>query len=60
MPPLRSLDFVGVRHVINYDLPRDVTAFIHRAGRTARGGALGYMTSFVKPYESAFYRQLYR
>ena len=31
----RGLDFVGVRHVVMYDPPRDVATFVHRAaGRT--------------------------
>ena len=54
----RGLDFPGVRHVIMYDMPRDVTAFIHRAGRTARRGQPGLLTCLVKPFEQSFYNQL--
>ena len=54
----RGLDFMSVRHVINYDLPKDVTTFIHRAGRTARRGQPGLVSSLVKPYEMQLYRQL--
>jgi len=36
-----------VRHVILFDTPTDVTAFIHRAGRTARAGEDGVVTCLV-------------
>ena len=38
----RGLDLPGVRHVVLYDLPTDVTTYVHAAGRTRaarRGGA---------------------
>ncbi|KAJ3091220.1 DEAD-box ATP-dependent RNA helicase [Quaeritorhiza haematococci] len=41
----RGLD-TKVRHVINYDLPNEIDAYIHRIGRTARVGNAGYATSF--------------
>ena len=34
----RGLDLLGVRHVVLYDLPTDVTTYVHAAGRT-RGAA---------------------
>ena len=54
----RGLDFVGVRHVVMYDVPRDVAAYIHRAGRTARRGQPGLVSCLVRPHEAAFYRQM--
>ena len=54
----RGLDFPLVRHVIMYDQPRDVTAFIHRAGRTARKGQPGLLTCLIKPFEQPFYNQM--
>ena len=53
----RGLDFVHVRHVINYDPPRDVQTFIHRAGRTARKGQEGLVTCLMWPSERRFYNQ---
>ncbi|WP_261806241.1 DEAD/DEAH box helicase [Lapidilactobacillus luobeiensis] len=32
----RGLDFAGLSFVINYDMPADLTSYIHRAGRTGR------------------------
>nr|XP_023018825.1 probable ATP-dependent RNA helicase DDX56 [Leptinotarsa decemlineata] len=33
----RGIDFQCVANVINFDFPLDIQAYIHRAGRTARG-----------------------
>ena len=43
----RGLDIEGVTHVINYDLPRDTEAYIHRIGRTGRAGEKGMAITFV-------------
>lgn len=37
----RGMDFPAVRLVINYDLPRTAVSYIHRIGRTGRGGREG-------------------
>lgn len=47
----RGIDFQGVNNVINFDFPRDVTSYIHRAGRTARGTNKGSVLSFVSVKE---------
>lgn len=47
----RGVDFVNVSCVINFDLPTTVDGYIHRVGRTARGGASGTSLSFVVPSE---------
>ena len=39
-------------------MPRDVTTFIHRAGRTARRGEAGLLSCLVTPYEKSLYAQL--
>lgn len=43
----RGLDFDQVAHVINFDLPSTLTAYIHRVGRTARIGQDGVAISLV-------------
>lgn len=43
----RGLDTPWVNHVINYDFPRSLQDYLHRAGRTARAGKGGVVTSFV-------------
>jgi len=37
----RGLDVQRISHVINYDIPPDVEAYIHRIGRTGRAGRTG-------------------
>ena len=44
----RGFDIPNVSHVINFDLPRVSTEYIHRIGRTSRqANALGFAVSFV-------------
>jgi len=45
----RGLDITGISHVINFDLPRVAEDYIHRIGRTGRGGASGIAISLVGP-----------
>jgi ATP-dependent RNA helicase RhlE len=37
----RGIDIDGVTHVINFDIPLEPEAYIHRIGRTGRAGAAG-------------------
>jgi ATP-dependent RNA helicase RhlE len=41
----RGIDVPGIEHVINFDIPENVEDYIHRAGRTARGDALGIVST---------------
>ncbi|MCB0202534.1 MAG: DEAD/DEAH box helicase [Anaerolineae bacterium] len=47
----RGLDIPELSHVIQYEPPDDVEAYIHRAGRTGRAGATGVAISLVNPGE---------
>ncbi len=42
----RGLDIQGLSHVINYDLPNEPEAYVHRIGRTGRAGHTGEAISF--------------
>ncbi len=37
----RGIDVADISHIINYDVPDDPEAYVHRVGRTARMGAKG-------------------
>lgn len=43
----RGLDIADISHVINYDLPSTYEDYIHRIGRTGRGGKKGKALTFV-------------
>jgi ATP-dependent RNA helicase DeaD len=47
----RGLDINRISHVINFDIPYDVEAYIHRIGRTGRAGRSGEAILFVAPRE---------
>ena len=47
----RGIDVPRVSHVINYDVPYDTEAYIHRIGRTGRAGRAGSAILFVAPRE---------
>jgi len=43
----RGIDIEHLECVINYDIPRDVETYTHRAGRTGRMGREGYVITFI-------------
>jgi superfamily II DNA/RNA helicase len=44
----RGLDIPDVSHVINYELPATYEDYIHRIGRTGRGGKTGKALTFIE------------
>jgi len=47
----RGIDVERVSHVLNYDIPYDSEAYVHRIGRTGRAGRSGKAILFVAPRE---------
>ncbi|MCH7696207.1 MAG: DEAD/DEAH box helicase [Proteobacteria bacterium] len=47
----RGLDVRRISHVVNYDIPNDTEAYVHRVGRTGRAGRQGDAITFVAPRE---------
>ena len=43
----RGIDVADISHIINYDIPDDPEAYVHRVGRTARMGKEGKAFTFV-------------
>ena len=56
----RGLDVQRVTHVINYDLPVDSEAYVHRIGRTGRAGRSGEAIVFIAPRQRGFLREIDR
>ncbi|BEV36447.1 DEAD/DEAH box helicase [Synechococcus sp. M16CYN] len=56
----RGLDVERIGLVVNYDMPFDSEAYVHRIGRTGRAGRTGEAVVFVTPREKRFIRNLER
>jgi ATP-dependent RNA helicase DeaD len=54
----RGLDVERVSHVVNYDIPYDTEAYVHRIGRTGRAGRVGDAILFVAPREQRMLRAI--
>jgi len=50
----RGLDIESLPQVVNYDLPNQPEAYVHRIGRTGRAGQRGRAVSLVAPDERRF------
>ncbi|MBA4500963.1 DEAD/DEAH box helicase [Marinobacterium sp. 3-1745] len=50
----RGLDIEALPQVVNYDLPNQPEAYVHRIGRTGRAGRRGWAISLVAPEERRF------
>ncbi|UUV18581.1 DEAD/DEAH box helicase [Fusobacteria bacterium ZRK30] len=47
----RGIDVNDLTHVINYSIPQEAEAYVHRIGRTGRAGKKGVAITFVTPRE---------
>ncbi len=56
----RGIDVKGIALVVNYDLPNEPEAYVHRIGRTARAGAEGIAISLCDDTERGFLRDIQR
>ncbi len=56
----RGIDVPRVSHVINYDIPYDTEAYVHRIGRTGRAGRQGTAILFVAPRETRMLKAIER
>lgn len=56
----RGLDVNDLSHVINYNLPDDLEAYVHRSGRTGRAGKKGLSVSIIHSREGGKIKDLQR
>lgn len=54
----RGLDVERISHVLNYDIPYDTEAYVHRIGRTGRAGRTGEAILFVSKREMRMLRSI--
>lgn len=56
----RGIDINDLSHVINFSIPQDPEAYIHRVGRTGRAGKLGTAVTFITPQEFRKFKNIKR
>ncbi len=56
----RGLDVERISHVLNFDIPTDTEAYVHRIGRTGRAGRSGEAILFVAPREKRMLQAIER
>jgi len=56
----RGIDVPGISHVINFDLPKFAEDYVHRIGRTGRGGASGIAISFASNRDALLLKRIER
>jgi ATP-dependent RNA helicase RhlE len=54
----RGIDIDEVSHVINFDVPVEAEAYVHRIGRTARAGASGESITFCDGDEYKYLKEI--
>lgn len=56
----RGLDIDDITHVVNYDIPTDPEAYVHRIGRTGRAGKDGVAISLLTPKDKRYLYKIER
>lgn len=56
----RGLDISQLSHVVNYDVPSEPEAYVHRIGRTGRAGREGTGITLLDPREQRLLRNIER
>jgi ATP-dependent RNA helicase RhlE len=56
----RGIDVKDIGLVVNFDLPEEPEAYVHRIGRTARAGASGLAIAFCDTEERSLLRDIQR
>ncbi len=56
----RGLDVERIGLVVNFDIPSEPEAYVHRIGRTGRAGRTGEAITFVAPHEKRKLRNIER
>lgn len=54
----RGIDIEGVSHIINDEIPKDLTFFVHRVGRSGRNGLTGTAITLYKPSDDSAIREI--
>ena len=54
----RGIDISDITHVVNFDISREASSYIHRIGRTGRADKAGVAVSFVIPQELEYQKQI--
>lgn len=54
----RGIDIDNLSHVINYEIPNQPETYVHRIGRTGRGGASGIAISFSDAEERDYIKDI--
>merc|ERR1712167_272493 len=50
----KGLDFPHAKHVINFDMTKDIENYVHRIGRTGRGANKGLATTLINKDSNEF------
>ncbi len=56
----RGIDVQDLTHVVNYTIPHDPEAYVHRIGRTGRAGKMGTAVTFVTPADLKHMKRIER